>query len=80
MEGGYGNAKPPGGPKPRPRWRQAISRVLKSGFSVAGLKNLELDDNAESAEIFVLSGIFLTAIILGGIWILLQQQFEAAPL
>lgn len=80
MEGGYGKARPPGGPKPRPRWRQAVSRMLRSGFNVAGLKHADLDENAESAEIFVLSGIFLFGIIVGGIWILLQQQFEAMHL
>lgn len=76
MQGGYGHATPPGGPKPPSRWRRAVSRVLRSGFNVAGLKQVDLDENAESAEIFVLSGIFLTAIVLGGIWILLQQNFE----
>ncbi|MES2719624.1 MAG: hypothetical protein V4688_01165 [Pseudomonadota bacterium] len=76
MQKGYGHATPPGGPKPRPRWRQALSRFLRSGFNVAGLKQVDLDENAESAEIFVLSGIFLTGIIIGGIWILLQDYVE----
>lgn len=76
MQGGYGHALPPGGPKPRSRLREALSRLLRSGFNVAGLKQVDLDENAESAEIFVLSGIFLTAIIIGGIWILLQQSVE----
>lgn len=76
MQGGYGHALPPGGPKRRSRLREAISRFLRSGFNVAGLKAKDLDANAEAAEIFVLSGIFLTAILIGGIWILLQQHFE----
>jgi len=37
---------------------------------------VDLDENAESAEIFVLSGIFLAGIIVGVIWILLQDYFE----
>lgn len=78
MQGGYGNALPPGGPKPRPRWRQALSRFLRSGFNVAGLKHAELDENAESAEIFVLSGILLFGIVVGAIWILLHQNFGGA--
>lgn len=76
MQGGYGHALPPGGPKRPSRLRRIVSRILRSGFNVAGLKQVDLDENAESAEIFVLSGIFLTAIVLGGIWILLQQNFE----
>lgn len=75
----YRDAPPPPSrpPKRRSRLRQAISDVLRSGFNIAGSKSLRLDENAESAEIFVLSGIFLTAIVLGGIWILLQQTLEA---
>ena len=76
MQGGYGHALPPGWPKPRPRWRQALSRFLRSGFNVAGLKQVDLDENAEHAEIFVLSGILLFGIVVGAIWILLQQYFE----
>lgn len=78
MQNGYGHAAPPGGPKPKPKWRQAVSRFLRSGFNVAGLKQVDLDENAESAEIFVLSGIFLFGIIVGGIWILLQDYVEPA--
>lgn len=78
MQGGYGHALPPGGPKPPSRWRKALSRLLRSGFNVAGLKQVDLDENAEHAEIFVLSGIMLFGIIVGGIWILLQQYFEGA--
>lgn len=76
MQKGYGHAAPPGGPKAVPKWRKAVSRFLRSGFNVAGLKQVDLDENAESAEIFVLSGIFLTGIIIGGIWILLQDYVE----
>lgn len=78
MQKGYSHPLPPGGPKQKPRWRQAISRFLRSGFNVAGLKQVDLDENAESAEIFVLSGIFLAGIIVGVIWILLQDYFEPA--
>lgn len=67
---------PPSAPRPPSRFRAAISDILRSGFNLAGSKNLRLDENAESAEIFVLSGIFLTALIIGGIWILLQQALE----
>ena len=76
VQKGYSHPLPPGGPKDKPRWRQAISRFLRSGFNVAGLKHVDLDENAESAEIFVLSGIFLAGIIVGVIWILLQDYFE----
>mgnify|MGYP003450583201 FL=1 len=76
MQKGYGHATPPGGPKAQPKWRKAISRFLRSGFNVAGLKQVDLDENAESAEIFVLSGIFLTGIIIGGIWIFLHDYVE----
>lgn len=67
---------PPSSPLPPSRFRAAISDILRTGFNIAGSKNLRLDENAESAEIFVLSGIFLTALIIGGIWILLQQALE----
>jgi hypothetical protein len=44
---------------------------------VAGLKKTELDENAESAEIFVLSGILITLLTIAAIWIGLQQFIEA---
>ncbi len=78
MQGGYGQALPPGGPKPPSRWRKALSRLLRSGFNVAGLKQVDLDENAEHAEVFVLSGILLFGIIVGGLWILLQQYVEGS--
>jgi hypothetical protein len=55
----------------------ALSRALRSGFNVAGLKKTELDENAESAEIFVLSGILITLLTIAAIWIGLQQFIEA---
>lgn len=73
MQGGYGHALPPGGPKPKPRWRRALSRFLRSGFNVAGLKQVDLDENAEHAEVFVLSGILLFGLIVGACCILIQQ-------
>lgn len=78
MQGGYGHALPPGGPKPKPKWRQALSRILRSGFNVAGLKQVDLDENAEHAEVFVLSGILLFGLVVGAIWILLQQYVEGS--
>ncbi|MEO6699680.1 MAG: hypothetical protein ABIR53_08010 [Paraperlucidibaca sp.] len=79
VSNGYSNPTPPGGVKikKRTRFRLAISRILRSGFNVAGLKQTDLDENAESAEIFVLSGILITLLTIAAIWIGLQQFVEA---
>lgn len=79
MSKGYGNPPPPNSIKlkKRTRFRMALSRALRSGFNVAGLKKTELDENAESAEIFVLSGILITLLTIAAIWIGLQQFIEA---
>lgn len=76
---GYSNPTPPGGVKvkKRTRLRLAISRILRSGFNVAGLKQTDLDENAESAEIFVLTGILVTLLTIAALWIGLQQFVEA---
>lgn len=63
----YRDAPPPGGNK-RSRLRAWLSRVLRSGFNVARLKQQDLDENAEHAEIFVLSGILITIVSLAAIW------------
>ncbi len=79
VSNGYGDPPPPNSikQKKRTRLRMALSRALRSGFNVAGLKKTELDENAESAEIFVLSGILITLLTIAAIWIGLQQFIEA---
>ncbi len=64
----YRNAPPPGGNK-RSRARAALSRMLRSGFNIAGTRDTDLDENAEQAEIFVLSGIMITILSIGAIWL-----------
>ncbi|REH36958.1 hypothetical protein DFR26_2099 [Paraperlucidibaca baekdonensis] len=79
MPNGYSNPAPPGGVKlkKRTRFRMAVSRILRSGFNVAGLKKTDLDENAEAAEIFVLTGILVTLLTIAAIWFGLQQFLEA---
>jgi hypothetical protein len=70
----YRNAPPPGGNK-RSKSRAVLSRLLRSGFNIAGSRQTDLDENAEQAEIFVLSGIIITIVTIGIIWLGLWLYF-----
>lgn len=71
----YRNAPPPGGNK-RSKLRAVLSRALRSGFNIAGTRQTDLDENAEQAEIFVLSGIVITIVSIGAIWLGLWLLIE----